>query len=234
LWTCVFFVDHFPMTTIQAILFDLDGLMVDSEPHSIASWQAVLSARGASFDQDLIDRTFGLRVDETAQLLKETYHLPDTIAELGREKFEYQIAHLDGNVTLMPGLIELLDTIDRLSLPKAVASSSQRRYVDAVLQSLGLADRFSVIIGGDEVPHGKPAPDIFLAAARALRIDPAGCLVLEDAPAGLQAAKAGGMQCLAVPNPHTRSLDLSAADQILSSLFQVRDYLLQHLSGGAH
>ncbi len=210
---------------IQAILFDLDGLMVDSEPHSIASWQAVLGLRGATFDQATIDRTFGLRVDETSQLLKDTYHLPDTIDDLSREKIEYQITHLDGNVKPMPGLIELLDEIDRRNLKKAVASSSQRRYVDAVLKSIGVLDRFGSIVAGDQVSRGKPAPDVFLAAARALNVDPQNCLVLEDAPAGVQAAKSADMLCIAVPNDHTRSLDLSLADQIQPSLYAVANHL---------
>lgn len=210
---------------IQAILFDLDGLMVDSEPHSIAAWQAVLAKRGATFDQAMIDRTFGLRVDETSQLLKDTYHLRDSSADLAREKIEYQITHLNGNVKPMPGLIELLDLIDQRHLKKAVASSSQRRYVDAVLRSIGLHDRFSVVIGGNEVSGGKPAPDVFLAAARALQVDPQNCLVLEDSPAGVQAAKSANMTCIAVPNDQTRSLDLSPADHILPSLKNVADSL---------
>lgn len=221
--------NSFPM--IQAILFDLDGLMVDSEPHSIASWQAVLALRNKNFDQSLIERSFGLRIDQTAQLLKETYDLPDTLADLAREKIEYQVTHLNGNIRPMPGLFDLLDEIDRRSLKKAIASSSQRRYVDAVLNSIGLLDRFSVIIAGDQVPHGKPAPDVFLAAAHALQVEPQNCLVLEDAPAGLEAAQAAQMQRIAVPNDHTRSLDLSAADMILSSLFDVLHYLKSQTEG---
>jgi HAD superfamily hydrolase (TIGR01509 family) len=210
---------------IQAILFDLDGLMVDSEPHSIASWQAVLAVRGANFDQTLIDRAFGLRVDETAQLLKDAWHLADSIADLAHEKIEYQVMHLNGNVKPMPGLFELLNAIDQLTLKKAVASSGQRRYVDAVLNSIGIIDRFGAIVAGDQVLRGKPAPDVFLAAARALNVEPQNCLVLEDAPAGVQAAKSANMLCIAIPNDHTRSLDLSMADQILPSLYAIVDQL---------
>jgi HAD superfamily hydrolase (TIGR01509 family) len=206
---------------IEAILFDLDGLMVDSEPHSIASWQAVLALRGANFDQATIDRCFGLRVDETSQLIKDTYHLSDSSADLAHEKIEYQVTHLNGNVKPMPGLFELLDEIDRLHLKKAVASSSQGRYVEAVLKSIGQLDRFGAIVAGDQVSRGKPAPDVFIAAARALNVDPQNCLVLEDAPAGVQAAKSAEMMCIAVPNEHTRSLDLSLADQSVASLSDV-------------
>ena len=210
---------------IQAILFDLDGLMVDSEPHSLASWEAVLAERGVTLDQLTIESILGLRIDATARTLIDKYHLSDTESELADAKTEYQIAHLDGNVRPMPGLIELLDEIDRRGMPKAIASSGIQRYVDAVLRVNSLLDRFSVIISGDQVAHGKPAPDVFLAAARALNIKPSNCLVLEDAPAGVQAAKAAGMTCIAVPDHSVAQLDLSQADKVVASLHEVRTML---------
>jgi HAD superfamily hydrolase (TIGR01509 family) len=207
---------------IQAILFDLDGLMFDSEPHSLASWEAVLAERGVMLDQLTIDSILGLRIDATARTLIDKYHLPDTVQGLSDAKTEYQISHLAGNVKPMPGLIELLDEIDRRSLQKAIASSGIRRYVEAVLRVNGLLDRFSVIITGDQVAHGKPAPDVFLAAACALNVEPQHCLVLEDAPAGVQAAKSAGMFCIAVPDHSVAQLDLSRADKIVASLHEVR------------
>jgi HAD superfamily hydrolase (TIGR01509 family) len=210
---------------IQAILFDLDGLMVDSEPHSLASWQAVLAERGVKLDQLTIESILGLRIDATARTLIDKYHLSDTEASLADAKTEYQIVHLDGNVKPMPGLIELLDEIDRRGLLKAIASSGIRRYVDAVLRVNGLLERFSVIITGDQVAHGKPAPDVFLAAAQALNVAPQYCLVLEDAPAGVQAAKAAGMTCIAVPDHGMAKLDLSQADKVAASLHEVSSLL---------
>jgi len=212
---------------IQAILFDLDGLMVDSEPHSLASWEAVLAERGVTLDQLTIESILGLRIDATARTLIDKYHLSDTESELADAKTEYQIAHLDGNVRPMPGLIELLDEIDRRGMPKAIASSGIRRYVEAVLRVNGLLERFSVIITGDQVARGKPAPDVFLAAAQALNVEPQFCLALEDAPAGVQAAKAAGMTCIAVPDYSMAQLDLSQADQIVTSLHEVQAELVE-------
>ncbi len=206
---------------IRAILFDLDGLMVDSEPHSLASWEAVLNERGVTLDQLTIDSILGLRIDATARTLIDRYHLPDTVPELSDAKTEYQITHLAGKVPPMPGLLELLDEIDRRRLQKAIASSGIRRYVEAVLRVNGLLDRFGVIITGDQVAHGKPAPDVFLAAASALNVEPRHCLVLEDAPAGVQAAKAAGMLCIAVPDHGVAQLDLTQADRIVTSLHDV-------------
>jgi len=207
---------------IQAILFDLDGLMFDSEPHSLASWEAVLEERGVKLDQLTIESILGLRIDATARTLIDKYHLSATAQELADAKTGYQIAHLDGNVKPMPGLIELLDELDRRGLPKAIASSGIRRYVEAVLRVNGLLDRFSVIISGDQVARGKPAPDVFLAAAQVLNVKPQFCLVLEDAPAGVQAAKAAGMMCIGVPDHSVAQLDLSQADRVVASLHEVR------------
>lgn len=213
---------------IEAILFDLDGLMVDSEPHSIASWQAVLAKRGVQFDQNALDSVLGQRVVETATIAIRLFHLPERPEDLAQEKAEYQIAHLNGNVQPMPGLIELLDWVDQSGLKKAVASSGLRRYIDAVLATTHVQDRFDVIISADDVINGKPAPDVFLAAARALNVPPENCLVLEDAPFGVQAAKAAGMMCFAVPNAHSHALDLSLADRVVASLSEVKSILMSN------
>jgi len=210
---------------LRALLFDLDGLMVDSEPHSLASWHAVLAKLGVTLTQSVIDRLFGLRQLEAARLLVELYGLTEDPGGLAREKEEHQISHLDGQIAAMPGLYELLGESERHGLLIAVASSGARRYVAAVLAALHLTDRFHAIVSGDDVLNGKPAPDVFLAAARVLRVEARDCLVLEDAPAGVQAAKAAGMRCVAVPNAHTRRLDLSAADLVLPSLLAVRERL---------
>jgi HAD superfamily hydrolase (TIGR01509 family) len=206
---------------LHAILFDLDGLMVDSEPHSLASWDAVLATRGVSLAQSVIDRMFGQRLIDTARMLVHMYDLSEKPEELAQEKEAYQIAHLTGRISPMPGLVGLLDTIEQRGLQKAVASSGVRRYVTAVLKEIHMVDRFTTVVTGDAVANGKPAPDIFLAAARMLQVEPHHCLVLEDAPSGVQAAKAAGMRCVAVPNVHTQSLDLSLADWRLPSLTAV-------------
>lgn len=212
---------------LRAVLFDLDGLMVDSEPHSLASWAAVLAVRGLMLEQAVIDRMFGQRVSDTARMLTALYRLNEPSEVLAQEKEDYQVAHLKGRIAPMPGLFALLDEIEQRGLRKAVASSGRRRYVRAVLDEIGLGGRFTTIVTGDEVVNGKPAPDIFLAAAQALHVEPHECIVLEDAPNGVLAARAAGMRCIAVPNKHTRGLDLSLADEVAASLFAVRTRLFQ-------
>jgi len=204
--------------------------MVDSEPHSLASWSTVLSRRGITLTQPVIDRMFGLRQIEAARMLVDVYGLTEEPTSLAKEKEEYQIRHLDGQITAMPGLFELLTESERRGLVVAVASSGAQSYVAAVLTAINLSDRFHAVVTGDDVVNGKPAPDVFLVAARALQVEPCECVVLEDAPSGVQAAKAAGMRCVAVPNAHTRALDLSVADFVLSSLLAVRDRLETLLS----
>ena len=211
---------------IEGILFDLDGLMFDSEPHSLASWDARLQERGVRLYQPTIDRILGLRIDETAEMLIVRYNLPDAVEAFATAKTDYQIAHLDGRVPPMPGLFELIDEVDQLGLKKAIATSGLARYAAAVLRVNGLSDRFDSVVAGDQVTRGKPAPDIFLAAARAIDVEPQHALVLEDSPAGVEAAKTAGMICAAVPNDRISRGDVSKADYVLSSLHEVRDLLL--------
>jgi len=125
----------------------------------------------------------------------------------------------------MPGLGEVIAEIGRRGLRCALATSGERRYVEAVRRELNLDGVFDVIAVAEDVARGKPAPDVYLLAAQRLGLPPAQCLVLEDAPNGVAAAKAAGMRCVLCRNEMTRSLDLSAADAILPSLLAVRDNL---------
>lgn len=206
---------------IQAVLFDMDGLMVDSEPHSLASWEAIMGERNILLDAATRSRVLGLRAEETAALLKDTFRLPETPMMLAEMKTEYQIRHLEGNAPLMPGLYELLDAVDRRGFKKAVATSSVRRYTEAMLRMHDLLNRFSVIITGDEVQHGKPAPDLFLLAARCLDIRVDRCLVLEDSLNGVRAARAAGMRCIAVSSDRSVHPHLSEAKHLVLSLHDV-------------
>lgn len=210
---------------IKAILFDLDGLMVDSEPHALATWKEVLARRGKALDQDTMDAMLGLRQIDTSRMLVKRFGLDDDPSALGNEKSDLQIERLDGNIVALPGLYELIEAADARGLLRAVASSGNRRYLDAVLKSIRLENSFRIIVSGDDVTNGKPAPDSFLHAAQLLKVLPSACLVLEDAPNGVAAAKAAGMLCVAVPNDFTRALDLSAADYRLPSLLHVCDAL---------
>jgi sugar-phosphatase len=127
----------------------------------------------------------------------------------------------------MPGAVEAVSALFDAGYPLAVASSGIREYITLVLERLGIADRFRVVVTGADVAHGKPHPEPYLVTAARLGVPPANCVVFEDATVGVLAAKAAGMRCIAVPNPEaTQTQDLSTADLILSSLTDFTPALL--------
>ncbi len=207
---------------IQAVIFDMDGLMIDSEPLHKEAWQITLRRFGYELDEALFAQLVGLRTREDAVLLREHFHLPVKAEVLARQRNDLFLAGLPGRVKPMPGLRELIAQVRGCGLFSAVATSGERRYVDAVVRELNLDGVFDAMAVAEDVARGKPAPDVYLLAARRLGLPPAQCLALEDAPNGVLAAKAAGMRCVAVPNETTRSLDLSAADASLPSLSAVR------------
>jgi HAD superfamily hydrolase (TIGR01509 family) len=196
---------------IQAIIFDMDGLMLDTERLAQAAWQRA----GAELGYDLPDEIYLLAVGRTAQATEEIFRghfgADSPFAEIyARKQQYYHDAIEQGLVPLKAGLLELLDLIDELGLPKAVATSTARPLAEQKLRATGLLNRFPFIVCGNEVPNGKPAPDIFLAAAAKLEIAPAHCLVLEDSPAGIRAAHAAGMRAVHIPDLVPSSAEIAA------------------------
>ena len=221
------------MGEIRAVIFDLDGLLVDSEPAQIAAWERYLARYGHALDPVLLRDMFGLRVRDSARLIQAHYGLPGSVDDVlaGRDAIFFEL--LRGNVRPMPGALALIERLRQTDLRLGLATSGHRRYVDTVLAELGLTGAFAAEVTGDDVERGKPAPDIYLAAARALGVDPAACVALEDAPKGIASAKAAGMRCLAVPNEHTASLPgLDEADAVLGSLEEVPDWIARQARDG--
>jgi HAD superfamily hydrolase (TIGR01509 family) len=210
----------------QAILFDHEGLMVDSEPLAKQAWRMLLARFGHSLDQGTANDLFGLRSADSARLVQERFSLPLSAEQVTAEKREIlRSLSLEGTLCAMPGLFDLLHAVDARGLMRAVATSSGRDWASFALHVIGAEHGFAAVITSDLVQNGKPAPDIYLAVAQALSMAPEACLALEDSPAGVQAAKAAGMRCVAVPNEMTAGMDLSAADWILPSLAAVAEQL---------
>ena len=201
-----------------AVLFDMDGLMVDTEPLARAAWQRVVSPFGLTITDDVYQRMLGRRTVEGAKLVLDALPLPLSPAELVERKTAEYLASLDGGVPAMPGLWELLARIDELGLPWAVATSTPRPVAEIVLGKLGVAGRYGALACGDEVARGQPAPDIFLLAAARLGAAPAACLALEDSTAGCVAAAAAGMRVVAVPTELTRGETFACAHARYPSL----------------
>ncbi|MBI3942997.1 MAG: HAD family phosphatase [Chloroflexi bacterium] len=221
---------------VRAFLFDLDGLMVDSEPLSQQAWDLVIARRGKAIPASLYNQLLGMRLAEVEIRLVHELKLEDLPETLGEERDAIFLDMVRGDTARpsallpMPGLRPLLEELRARQVPMALATSGRQPYPRLALQVLGLADYFTAIASGDMVAQGKPAPDIFLKAAELLHVPPPNCLVLEDAPNGIEAARRAGMWSIAIPNAHTRHLDLSHATAILPSLEVVRQKLPQILA----
>ena len=210
---------------ISAIIFDMDGLMIDSEPLQKEAWQATARRYGRAIDDALFTRMLGLREVESTALVIRELGLSVEAKALWAERNQLYLAGLPGRLRAMPGLYELLAELPPRGLCRAVATSGERRYVETVMRELELEGQWDALVVAQDVTRGKPAPDVYLLAAQRLQLAPSQCLVLEDAPNGIAAAKAAGMTCIAIPNKDTRALDLSAADAVMPSLLAVRDHL---------
>ena len=210
---------------IRACIFDMDGLMIDSEPLAMEAWQTALRPFGHSIDGTLFEQMLGLRQTECAMLLRDHFHLPLPIKALTRRRNDTFLALLPGRLRAMPGLHELLAELQARRVKRAIATSGERRYVTTVIREMELESAFDAMVVAEDVTRGKPAPDVYLLAAERLGLPPAQCLVLEDALNGVAAAKAAGMTCVAVPNPSSPLTDFAAADKVMPSLLAVRDNL---------
>jgi HAD superfamily hydrolase (TIGR01509 family) len=185
-----------------AVFFDLDGLLVDSEPLWTIAEHKVAESLGGTFTPELKERMIGKRLDLAIGVLLDGLDTPQARAAdphtVGQELMAHTAALFAEGVPLQPGAEQLLDVLAAANVPLALVSSSYRQLVDAALTGVG-AHRFAVSVAGDEVAHGKPDPEPYLTAAKELGVVPARCVVLEDARAGLDSAIAAGCACVYVP-----------------------------------
>lgn len=207
----------------EAVLFDMDGLMIDSESLQSQSFEAVLREYGKSpvYNDQGIIQTVGISARDNWALLRERYGVQEEIDVLIKKKRNVYAALLQGSVAPMPGLMDLLGDIKDKPTKKAIVSSSARQHIDIVVTTLAISDCFDSLVSGEEVSQGKPSPGVFLEAAKRLQVRPEGCVVLEDAPNGVEAAKTAGMKVIVVPNQFTINNFFERADEIVSSLRQL-------------
>jgi len=209
---------------ISAALFDMDGLMIDSDQIISRAYETVLKEYGKEpqFNSRGIVHTPGISAVDNWKNLVKVYGIDADINELAAKKNRLHVEYMKEGVNAMPGLMELLPTLREHNIKMAIASSSNRELVESVVQHLGIKQYFDAIVAGGEVPHGKPAPDIFLVAAANLEVAPEDCVVFEDAIDGVRAAKAGGMSCIAIPSlDNLDNPEFKIADAVLPSLGQV-------------
>jgi HAD superfamily hydrolase (TIGR01549 family) len=182
---------------MKAVIFDCDGTLVDSEPLAKAAWGRVLPRYGLEPTRDDWEAMFGRPYDAIYPYLAERASLPPPDA-LWDEFVEVLFASIDIDLVTFDDAAEAVRELHRRGIPLGVASSSPRDRLDRTLQRCGLVDYFDVTVAGDEIDNGKPAPDMFLEAARRLGVDPLECVVVEDSPTGVAAAVAANMTVVGV------------------------------------
>ncbi|MGW0562468.1 HAD family hydrolase [Streptomyces sp. NPDC003016] len=183
------------------VIFDLDGTLVDSEPNYHRAGRQLLARYGvADFTWEEHTRFIGIGTRETLAALREQYGITAPLDEMlaGKNRLYLELAAAATEV--FPEMRKFVERLHAEGTPMIVASGSSRAAIEAVLAGTGLDALITAVVSAEEVPHGKPAPDVFLEAARRLGAAPADCVVLEDAPAGAAAAHAAGMRCVAVPS----------------------------------
>jgi len=209
---------------LRAVVFDMDGLMFDTESIYTMVGTELLRRRGHTFSEELKNEVMGLRPQPTFEAMIRQHGLDVTWQELSRESNRIFIGLLDEHLRAMPGLFELLDSLEAAEIPKAIATCSARKMADACLSPFDLHPRFEFILAAEDLVRGKPDPEIYLTAAKRFSLPPRQMLVLEDSENGCLAAAAAGALTVAVPGLHSRSHDFSAAALVIDSLADRRLY----------
>lgn len=183
-----------------SVIFDLDGTLVDSEPNYFEAGRQLLAEHGVpDFTWADHETYVGISTQETLADWKERYGLSAPLADLLAEKNRRYLALAGASTRVFPQMRKFVEALHDAGVPMAVASGSSRAAIEAILAGTGLDAHLATLVSADEVDHGKPAPDVFLAAASRLGSEPSDCVVLEDAVPGALAAKAAGMRCIAIP-----------------------------------
>lgn len=204
----------------RAVIWDMDGIIIDSAPYHLKAWQEVFSKRGLNFTDDDFHSSFGMRNDTIIGDFLGEGAPDEEIAAIGREKEASFRLKIRQNPRPLPGVVALMAALAERDLKMAIASSAPRENIELVIDTLGIARHFLVIISEKDVTRGKPEPDGYLLAAKRLGVKPENCLVIEDAIVGVTAARRAGMHCLAVTNSHPRD-SLSDADLVVDSLEEI-------------
>jgi beta-phosphoglucomutase len=210
--------------TPGAVIWDVDGTLVDTAELHFRAWEALARDLGRPFTRADFAATFGRRNPDILQELFPGAFTDVRMAELADRKEELYRAAARGGVELLPGVRELLAGLHAAGFRQAVGSSAPRANLDLILSLTRTEPFFQAVVSSEDTQRGKPDPQVFLVAAERLRVPPARCVVVEDAVAGVQAAKAGGMKCIAVtfvghhPEPALRA---AGADLVVNTLEQV-------------
>ena len=185
---------------IEAVVFDMDGVLIDSEPVWERVRRGFVADRGGHWPADAQDRMMGMSTAEWSAYLAADFGIGLTPQQVARQVIVAMAAEYEKHLPLLPGAIDAVRALSG-QWPLAVASSSPRSLIETVLATADLASAFAAVVSSEEVPRGKPAPDVYLAAADRLSVPPKSCAAIEDSSNGLRSAAAAGFTVIAIPRP---------------------------------
>jgi HAD superfamily hydrolase (TIGR01509 family) len=204
-----------------AVVFDLDGVLIDSEHVWNEVREGLARERGGRWHPGAQRDMMGMSSPEWSRYMHDRIGIPDPPAEINRIVVERMRERYASGPPWLPGALDAVRRVAR-RYRLGLASSSNRELIEVVLAAGGIADLFESVISSEEVPRGKPAPDVYLASAATLGLAPAACVAIEDSRNGIVAARAAGMRCIAIPDPRYPAGDaLEAADLVLGSVAEL-------------
>lgn len=209
-----------PTARLEAVIFDMDGVLVDSGPAHFESWRVLARERGLEVSDEQLAGQFGRASRDIIRALFGADLPDDEVARLDARKEAIFRDLIRGRCPAMPGALSLVKRLRRAGVPLGLGTSGPPENIDLVLDELGLRDDFAAVVSGMDVRHGKPEPDVFLLVASRLGVLPGGCVVIEDAPAGIEAAQRAGMGVVALASTHPPE-SLGPADLVVTSLDEV-------------
>jgi HAD superfamily hydrolase (TIGR01509 family) len=206
-------------TAITAVVLDMDGVLIDSEQIWDEVREELARERGGRWHQRAQADMMGMSSTEWSRYMHDVIGLPEPPEEINKEVVRRLLARYKESLPLLPGAVEAVERLAK-RWPLGLASSSNREVIDAVLEQAEIAHLFRATVSSEDVEHGKPAPDVYLEAARRLGVDPTSCAAIEDSQNGIRSARAAGMRVIAIPNPHYPPSEdtLALADVVLKSL----------------
>lgn len=211
------------MNNIKAVIFDMDGVIIDSEPLYYQIQNELFNKLGFTVSRSEYDKFIGAGMQLMWKNLCSKHNLLFSVEQLinMNNTIIYNTFKKSNSLKATEGFISFLTSIKKHGVKTAVASSTSKRIIKIILSKLAILQEFDVVISSEEVLQGKPEPDIFMETASRLIIDPVNCIVIEDSTNGVNAAKKAGMKCIGFSNINSGNQDLSAADIIVNSFFDI-------------
>lgn len=208
---------------MKAVIFDMDGVIIDSEPIHFEVDMQTMKDLGCNISVEELEKYVGTTNKYMFADIKKNYNIRKSVEEIINYRVEMaENKVMQSELEPIEGIRELLIDLKNKSIPAAIASSSPRDFIDIVVSKFKLQEYFKYITSGEEVENGKPAPDVYIETAKKLGIFPKECTVIEDSKNGVLAAKAAGMKCIGFQNINSGNQDLSMADNIVKSILEIK------------